>query len=289
MDPTIRPAVHSDQEAIAAFTAATFEWGDYIAEVFDDWLADEAGQVMVAADENNRAIAIGRGAMLSPTEAWLQGARVSPAWRRRGLATRIGEALVEWARDRGALVARLGTEDWNVAAQGQVEAGGFRPVGEWVVATREIKGAEPATSSNGGKRAQARRKLKQAHSSEAVPAWVSWRSGPLVQPSRGLHSWHWRWARLELEHLEQAARDGELWFSQAGWAYVRTEEERLSVGWLDCGPDDASDMVRSLVDLAIAADAARLQIATPRVDWLESALAASALESHPMVIYERAL
>jgi GNAT superfamily N-acetyltransferase len=289
MDHRIRPARPEDAEPIGAFTADTFEWGDYVADVLADWIQDPNGQVMVATDDNDVPIAMGRGVMLSATELWLQGARVSTEWRRHGLASAIGGAIVDWARDRGALVARLGTETWNIAAQRQVESAEFRPVGDWVVAVREIAPAEPAAPTNGGQRAKARRKLARTHSSDAIPAWVSWRSGPLVAPARGLHTWRWRWSRLELEYLTQAAKDGELWSSQAGWAFLRYHANRLAVGWLECGPDEATDMVRSVVDLATEAEVERVHITVPVVDWLVAALETAQFDLHQMIIYERAL
>ena len=275
--------------AITALSAEKFEWVDFVAEVFDEWIDDPNGQVRVATDDQDHPVAVGRGVMLSPTELWLQGARVSTEWRRQGLASAIGGELIDWARARGALVARLGTETWNIAARRQVESADFRPVGDWVVAVRQISSADPATPTNGGQRAKARRKLDRTHSSEAVPAWVSWRSGPLVGPARGLHSWHWRWARLELEHLTQAAKQGELWSSQAGWVYLRYEGDRMAVGWLECGPDDAADMIRSVVDLATAAEVERVLVTVPLVPWLVTALETMQFELHQMIIYERPL
>ncbi len=289
MEPTVREARESDHEAIAAFTTDTFEWGDYVADAFPDWLVDPTGCVMVAVDTADKPVAVGRGVMLSDSELWLQGARVSEDWRRRGLASAVGEAIAVWGRRQGALVARLGTEDWNTAAQRQVETIGFRPVGDWVIAVRPTPAADPVTSANGGKRARARRKLERAHSTEATPAWISWRSGPLVQPARGLHSWHWRWARLEVEHLVEGAKNGELWSSPAGWAFARTDKERLTVGWLECGPDDAEQMIRAIVDLAQDAGTDRIHLPAPEVDWLVAALEASQFELHPMIIYERPL
>ncbi len=289
MSFSIRPARPDDLDTIAGFTADTFEWGDYIVEVLPSWLVDPDGHVMVAVDDNDDAIAVGRGLMISTYELWLQGARVSDPWRRQGIASAIGDRLIRWAKERDAQVARLVTESWNTPAQRQVEKGGFTARGTWVVASRAIENAKPTTSTNGGRRAKARRKLALAHSSEALPAWVSWRSGPLVSPSRGLYAHQWKWAQLTAAQLEGMARDGGLWSSQAGWANARRDDDRLRVGWLECGPDDASDMVRSLVDLAFETRADHLQITVPDVDWLVAALEQSSCELHPMIVYERPL
>ncbi|MCP4306554.1 MAG: GNAT family N-acetyltransferase [bacterium] len=289
MSFSIRPARANDIANIAVFTANTFEWGDYVADELPGWLADVNGQVMVAADHDDVAVAMGRGLLLSPTEMWFQGARVSEPWRRRGIASAIGDALGEWAKERQARVARLVTESWNTPAQRQVEAIGFKARGNWVMASRQTTDVGPTTATNGGQRAKAHRKLELAHSSEAIPAWVSWRSGPLAGPSRGLHVHSWRWAQLTVDALEAAAKEGALWSSQTGWVTARRNEDRLSVGWLDCGPDDARDMIKSLVDLAFETRAERLQVTVPELDWLVAGLQSSGCELHPMIVYERPL
>ena len=289
MDYVIRQARPEDADAIGGFTTDTFEWGDYITEVLPHWMAAENGCVMVAADKNDQPVALGRGLMISGTELWLQGARVSEQWRRRGLASAIGESLVTWATERGARVARLLTEGWNEPAQRQVEKTGFRRSGNWIVGRRAIASEEPVAPTNGGQRAKARRKLGLAHSSEAVPAWVSWRSGPLVGPARGLHVDGWRWAQLTTDHLIQAGKRGALWSSQGGWVVTRRDGEALYVEWLDCGPDDIDDMMRSIVDHAFEQRADVLRVTVPDVDWVTAALQRVGCELHQMFIYERAL
>ena len=289
MDLTIRPAHSGDEEAIALFTADTFEWGDYVADMLPIWLQAEDGIVLVATDGDDRAIALSRGQMVSPTESWLQGTRVSPQWRRRGVASALTAELVEWARGRRARVARLLTEEWNEPAQRQVARSGFKHTSTWVVGVRPIGPSEPATSGNGGKRAKARRKLELAHSSEAIPAWVSWTSGPLVRPARGLHADGWRWSELTSEHLAQAGKRGSLWSSQAGWIVTRRDGEVLYAEWLECGPDDIDDMLRSVVDLAFESHAELLRITVPEVDWLVTALERAGFEPNRMLIYEMAL
>ena len=43
----IRLAQSADRPAMERVCAHTWEWGDYIPEVRDDWLADERGAVLV--------------------------------------------------------------------------------------------------------------------------------------------------------------------------------------------------------------------------------------------------
>jgi len=289
MDFSIRPARLSDQLAIEEFTVDTFDWGDYVAGVFPDWIADPLGHVLVATDDADQAIAVGRGLMLSAEELWLQGARVREDWRRKGIASTVGESIISWSEEQGAKVARLAVEGWNIRAQRQVENIDFRIVSRWMIADRSVDSSGPMVPSNGGQRAKARRKLQQAPSAEAEPAWVSWRSGPLVGPARGLHMSRWRWSLLHLDDLQQAGKRGELWSSQAGWAHVRRQEDRLMTGWLECGPDDGSDMIRSLVDLALDAGAQNLQVTIPAVGWLEEVLLSLNFDQAPMLIYERAM
>ncbi len=289
MEYAIRTARPGDADAIASFTQDTFDWGDYVSDVFSEWIGDDNGRVMVAVDSDDTAIAMSRGVMLSDTELWLQGARVSEPWRRRGIATGLGESLIEWGEARGAQIARLLTEGWNGPAQLQVEQSGFHRAGDWVMAWRAISEQQPVIGGNGGQRAKAHRKLEIAHSSEALPAWVSWRSGPLVQPAHGLYTDGWRWSRLLAEHLEHAGRHGRLWTSQAGWLVTRPDAESLYVEWLECGPEDIDDMLRAVMDLATDAGVAEVRIIVPDVDWLSVALQQAGFELGTLYLYERYL
>jgi GNAT superfamily N-acetyltransferase len=286
MEYSIRPATTDDIETVDAFTQDTFEWGDYIGRVLPAWLAAARSRVLVAADAAGTAVAVGRGLLVSSSELWLQGARVHPDWRRKGIASAVGEALLDWARGQGARIARLAVEEWNQPARNQVERSGFTHTSDWAMARRSIDSNEPSTGGNGGRRTRARQRLVQAHSSEALPAWLSWQSGPLAGSSRGLFFSEWRWRRLTLADLEEAARDRRLWTSEAGWICADAEEGLLTVSWLECGPEDAADLIRSIIDLAIAADCQNAEIMLPSVDWLLTTATGLRWELSPMAIYE---
>ena len=107
-----------------------------------------------------------------------------------------------------------------------------------------------------------------------------------MRPARGLHVDGWQWAELTADHLLRSGKSGALWSSQAGWIVTRRDGGVLYADWLECGPDDVDDMVRSIVDLAFESHAELLRVTVPKVDWLVAALERSGCELHPMHIYE---
>jgi GNAT superfamily N-acetyltransferase len=124
----IRPARPEDREAVLAFCTNTWDWGDYIEYVWDEWLHDPRGQMYVAAVDG-KPVAVSRFRMLTPAEAWLEGMRVDPAHRQQGLATAINNVMLAEAKRRGATIARLMTESANTAAIHVIERGSMQRVG----------------------------------------------------------------------------------------------------------------------------------------------------------------
>lgn len=289
MSYSIRPARASDKEPIASFTQNTFEWGDYVADRFDTWLDDPAGILIVAADENDEAVAVSFAVMLSPTEAWFQGARVRKDRRREGIAGAMAEFGTEWARERGAHIGRLAIEDWNTPARGQVERDGFRATSEWVIANRPVGEASPVPSGNGGRRVPAQEQLVPAHASEAGPAFMSWSTGPLVRNARGLFAVRWQWRRLTEDDLETAAKHDALWTARSGWVLAAPTGDTLEVGWLETREDDAADLMRAIVDLAVKRDAEGVRITIPNVGWLTTAARRAGCDLHPIIVYAKPL
>jgi ribosomal protein S18 acetylase RimI-like enzyme len=289
MTYTIRPARPEDHAAIAAFTEATFEWGDYVIDAFDRWVADPNGLVVVAVDPSDQAVAMSRCGLLTATEGWLQGARVRADWRRRGIAGAMATALTEWASSRGARVLRLAVEDWNQPARGQVERDGFGRRSSWVYATRSIGDASPVPSGNGGRRVAALEQLVRAHSSDAEPAYMAWSAGMLDRAARGLFAATWTWRRLTPSDLATAARGEALWNARSGWVLAARRDEALEVGWLETREEDATDLMRAIVDLAAAEGADRLLAMLPALPWLTRAVRRAGCDVEPLSVYEKAL
>jgi len=127
----IRQARAEDRAGVLAFCEYTWEWGDYIADVWDEWLSNPAGQLLVALDDG-QPVGIVHILMLNATDAWQEGMRVAPAYRQQGIARKLSfEASVEAMR-RGATTVRLLTDSTNVASIHMVEQAHFRQVGIFV-------------------------------------------------------------------------------------------------------------------------------------------------------------
>lgn len=102
----VRAAREEDRDTVLAFCATTWEWGDYIEEVWDRWLHDPAGKLFVALVDGQPA-GISHMLMLTPIDAWLEGLRVDPNYRQQGIAKALGDASIAEAMQRGATYARV--------------------------------------------------------------------------------------------------------------------------------------------------------------------------------------
>ncbi|GCE11215.1 GNAT family N-acetyltransferase [Tengunoibacter tsumagoiensis] len=127
-DINIRTAQIEDREAVLAFCANTWEWGDYIENVWDEWFTNPHGQLFTATAAGV-PVGILHIEMLTPTDGWLQGLGVNADYRRRGIARALYDAALTEAMRRGASHARLVVHHENVASIKLSEAIHMRKVG----------------------------------------------------------------------------------------------------------------------------------------------------------------
>ncbi|MBX5450565.1 GNAT family N-acetyltransferase [Thermogemmatispora sp.] len=127
----VRPARPEDRETVLAFCAHTWEWGDYIAEAWDGWLADQQGRLFVATS-NGQAVGLLHLRMLNEYEAWLEGLRVDPAYRRQGVASALHQVALTEAMRLGARTVRLLTEMVNRAAIALARKSRMHEVGSFI-------------------------------------------------------------------------------------------------------------------------------------------------------------
>ena len=102
-----------------AFVKSIWRGHDYIPKVWDRWIRDKGGRMFVA-EVDGRPVAISRVRLMEDGSAWLEGARVHPRYRRRGIATSLGRSSMEFARKRGVRTFRLTSGFSNNPAHKQV-------------------------------------------------------------------------------------------------------------------------------------------------------------------------
>lgn len=285
----MRTARPSDVDAIAAFTTGTFEWGDYVSESIVGWMDDPSGVVMVATDDSDTPIAVGRCYLLTPREAWLHAARVDPAHRGKGIAGEMAVLLTDWARERGALVARLLIEESNTSSIRHIGKTAFRRTIGVHRGSRSLSDAEPHLNGNGGMRRRSPLVAREGTRVDAEMVAASWTSGDAGRALRGLVARSWSFHRLRTQDVAAAATVGMLWEIGASWAITREVDGAFEVLMLDASPSDADDVVRALVDTANDRGAETFSAWVADQVWLVRALSASGCEVEPSGIYEMAL
>jgi GNAT superfamily N-acetyltransferase len=276
MPPVIRPARADDVDSVTPWTQDTFSWGDYIPDRLPIWIEKEDSEVLVCVDDGDKPIALAHVTLLSPTEAWIEGARVHPDHRRTGLGSALNHAGVEWAAKRGARVMRLTTEADNTAARTQVEGLGYRTVSSWVYAGIDV---DPRHRANDHHR------LRPAPSSDAEAAWLFWAASDLAREGRELFAvgWQWRTARPE-----DVVTLGELHQSPAGWISLQQpEEDWLRTLWFATRPEGLLPLLDGLLDLAAARAVTEIDVKLPNLGWTAEALTRMGGEPKEVLVYAK--
>lgn len=211
-----------------AFCQHTFSWGDYIPDVWDTWLANENGQLLVGLVDH-QAVGLAHVAFLERAVAWLEGMRVHPDFRRRGISTTLDAAARAVARERGCRLARLATSIQNTPAQNALEVQGYTRVAqfnEWTGKPARAKFA-PARIAT----------LDDADSISAI-----WRASDISAAARVLPNRHWSWIELDEARVRKLIQSSEVRVTPRGFAFLLAFDEKdwssLSLHAL-CGDDAA--------------------------------------------------
>lgn len=296
----LRPARDEDYEAVAAFTRDTWpdrEGGDYIPDVYHEWIADDGdGQMTFVMDAGGDVAGIVQAVVLSPWEGWTQGIRVNPDYRERGVATDLTEAACDWLGERGVTVARHMIFSWNWASLGLSRGAGFEPA-------TEFRWAHPEPNAD----AHADPALATA---DADATWRFWTRSGARTHLRGLvldDEESWSLSELTRERLRSAADDGRLIalrdesvraFAARNRTYERggdVDDEteiwaEYAVGaWADLEAAEALFAAVARDAAAVGADRTRVLI-PERVEWVSDAAAARvAVSEEPDFVLERDL
>jgi RimJ/RimL family protein N-acetyltransferase len=276
----VRRAGPEDREAVLAFATGTWEGWDYIPEVFDDWLAASDGVCLVAVPrdgEPDRPIAFCRVALLSPTEAWLEGIRVDPAVRGRSVATALQVAELAWAAEQGASVVRYVTGEDNEGSHRLGAHHGFRRLADRRSYGGPKRGDE---ASSAPPRSRAGLPDKARGEGLALPAdlpegdvarwWGRIDRDPTFARGDRLYEWRsWTYQELTTDRFAGHVRAGAVLAAEApdgGWGVGIVPLEELEAGDLTLGllvgdPEVALGLAQRFGDLA--RESVRLRLPDP--------------------------
>jgi len=280
----IRPARAEDRDAVLAFTTATWSWGDYLAEVWDSWLAEEQG-VLAVGEAAGRVVGVDKLTFLSPSEAFFQGLRIDPAVRGRGYAQAFQNYMLAEAARQGARTVRLITAHDNSAIHHMAERDGLMRGPHLVPWHTKALVAAPAAPA-----------LLLPRSPVAAAAWADLPTGPLWPLLGGRVVHHWQVQAWTADLWTAWVAAGAVWSTPDGLIVLappRPGSTSRFLAWLH----PATAAPAALAALAQAAHHlvmpnTSLQSLLPPDPTLTTALTAAGWTADPadaQVIFEKAL
>jgi GNAT superfamily N-acetyltransferase len=281
----VRRARADDKAAILAFASTTWDGWDYIPEAWDAWLtADDGALLVVEASESietddgriarGQPIGMSRLALLAEGEAWLEGIRIDPRVRGRGVATALQVAEFAWARAQGAGWIRYATGEENEGSHRLGARHGIRILSRWRWFARHRADEDPdadAPPPASGPTAVARHLLPPGTSrAEVDRLWQQLDTDPTFALGGRLYEGRsWAFQALPKERFAAHVRASEVHVSEdrralaiaphrAGWSEEHEPHIALLVG--------AGDAALPLIVDLRAAFGGRLNVRLPWPD-----------------------
>jgi hypothetical protein len=116
----------ADKPALAAIAARIWDGTDYLPAVFDEWVADSAGE-FTAVILDGRIVGCGKLTFLTPVDAWFEGLRKDPDLAEKGVTTAVTSYFLSKLAGRKDLASiRFATYVRNLASITANERMGFR-------------------------------------------------------------------------------------------------------------------------------------------------------------------
>jgi len=186
----VRKARSSDNDAVFKFCEKTWDWGDYVPRVWNHWLEEKDGRILVATI-NNVPVGISHVKVLKQGEAWLEAARTDPNYRRKGVATAITKECFKFALQKDVKLVRLATNSDNTAALRALRKLGFKLVSEFVKMTCKKMEADKSE------------KTKWAKVRDEKEIWEFLRKSKCYAKSAGVFTILYVWTSLQKEDLKK--------------------------------------------------------------------------------------
>ena len=273
----IREGRTEDLPALASFTQKTFDWGDYILEAWRHWVESPRGELMVAEIDGVFAGTL-HVRYLENREAWLEGVRVHPAFRRQHIATALIQSAHARAKSKHCRTMRLETGSNNFKARRLFETLGYDLVVEYA-RYRARASARPTPA------------LGTAKGSDAAGCWAIWTTALRGHRVHALTRapFGWRWWEFSPTRLRAAIRAGEVWLSPDGRAFMAVRrEDALQILALAGSQSGMAQLMQGAKSVAQQQNVSRVYWFAPNTARSASLAAQNhfALDDAGMLIYE---
>ncbi len=277
----IRNATAADKAPILEICKNIWNGHDYLPGVWDEWLADKDGRLVVAIVKG-RTVGVAHASLQTPDVAWLEGVRVHEQYRGLGIAGKLNRALVRWARRRRARVARLCTGSSNLASKKHLEKIRF-PLLQTFQRLDSTRGlhAKPASVT------------KPKRSTKALWNWLS--LGPEFAENRAMYSDGWTWHPLTAQAFRKHAAHGRVLLTSRSkqpraCCILLAEDEVLTVGFVAGEPSEVGRLMRMSRFLMLQKRRRKLRVLLPAKSPLIRALQRSSFEkTGKILVYEKFL
>lgn len=218
MSIVVRRAKASDKAPLMDFIRKVWGGHDYIPFVWDEWLADRKS-VLDVLEIDGKQIGMGRLRFLDDGVGWLEGARIHPNFRGRGLASVLGQELMNVGLEKGVTAFRLASNSRNAAAHRQVAKIGFKE-------KSRVSVYEPRS----GTRFRAQRDVRQAKERELPEIEMMVRDSKEYRIGGGVYWDGFTATGLGPKVLASLVREGSVFRSDGAIAVARVRSEGGS-GW----------------------------------------------------------
>lgn len=140
----IRKAEPQDASAILEISSQIWDGTDYVPRILDKWLYDSTG-VLWCALLDQKVLGFARSTYLSSNRCWLEGIRVSPDGRGKGLGKALAVFQIEDAFNKGFESCGLSSYVENYESLHIVRSHGFGETGLFKIYDWSKEGSEDQT------------------------------------------------------------------------------------------------------------------------------------------------
>jgi GNAT superfamily N-acetyltransferase len=243
----IRNAQQDDKHSVLEFCKNTFSWGDYIADVWDNWQSKGG---LYVSEQDGLIVGVYNIAFFKK-ETWIEGMRVRPQYRKKGLGTKMlyhAESVIKHG------TVRLVIENKNRPSIALVKSMGYGIEEKW-----RLYSAVP-----------------EKHKSSVTVAGTTTDIDEFVTSTTYADSW--KWLPLDKEEIGKLVeqkrilvlRQKDKVLSIGIWNRSNDFPQVLQLGFVNGAKDCMTEIIRYMQNKAQEIGCERIQVFAPEKTLLEA-------------------